>query len=345
MRIARAASSPTSSSTPRPARATPIAAGHHRHRHHRLPDGRQEAEQHRDHRKGRQHGAGQARTPREEGLLHHRPRRARRSTARARRTTAPSSRARARQLHHRAAEPGDRARRCPTTPRRSSSPVRPTRSWPRKRTRCKAYLDGGGKLIAIVGPASKTDLNDLLQPYQVAFTGNVVVDPAKSVPQDPRVVVVDSYGTHAITTDLRDLTFFPLTTNITYPQRAAGGGTVTVAGPVVGSELGQSEPARSSSSSRPIPRGRWRWPSPSTPARPSSRSEPGAAPPTPTTNTPAPGADRLARPDLEQLAAAGAGQPDAVPQLRQLGGRAGQPDQRSRARHDAAHAGADRRRR
>jgi ABC-type uncharacterized transport system involved in gliding motility auxiliary subunit len=89
----------------------------------------------------------------------------------------------------------------------------------------KAYLDGGGKLIAILGPASKTDLNDLLAQYQVAFTGNVVVDPAKSVPQDPRVVVVDSYGSHAITTDLRDLSFFPLTTNITYPQ---GSSTVSV---------------------------------------------------------------------------------------------------------------------
>src|SRR5438067_1144231 len=58
----------------------------------------------------------------------------------------------------------------------------------------KAYLDGGGKLIAIIGPNSKTDLSDLLQNYQVGFSGTVVVDPAKSVSQDPRVVVVDSYG-------------------------------------------------------------------------------------------------------------------------------------------------------
>ena len=45
----------------------------------------------------------------------------------------------------------------------------------------KAYLDGGGKLIAIIGPNSKTDLSDLLQNYQVGFSGTVVVDPAKSV--------------------------------------------------------------------------------------------------------------------------------------------------------------------
>ena len=91
----------------------------------------------------------------------------------------------------------------------------------------KAYLDGGGKLIALLGPNSKTDLNDLLQNYQVAFTTNVVIDPAKSVPQDPRVVVVDSYGTHAITQDLRSLTFFPLTDNITYPSTPPQGVTIT----------------------------------------------------------------------------------------------------------------------
>ena len=91
----------------------------------------------------------------------------------------------------------------------------------------KAYLDGGGKLVALLGPNSKTDLSDLLQNYQVNFTSNVVIDPAKSVPQDPRVIVVDNYGTHAITQDLRALTFFPLSDNITYPSAPAQGVSVT----------------------------------------------------------------------------------------------------------------------
>jgi ABC-type uncharacterized transport system involved in gliding motility auxiliary subunit len=91
----------------------------------------------------------------------------------------------------------------------------------------KAFVDGGGKVIILQGPNSKTDLSNILQNYQVAFSGNVVVDPAKSVPQDPRVVVIDSYGTHAITQDLRDLTFFPLTTNITYPSTPPAGITIT----------------------------------------------------------------------------------------------------------------------
>jgi ABC-type uncharacterized transport system involved in gliding motility auxiliary subunit len=91
----------------------------------------------------------------------------------------------------------------------------------------RAYLDGGGKLIAIIGPNSKTDLSDLFKQYEVSFANNVVVDPSRGLPQDPRVVVVDSYGSHAITKDLRDLSFFPLATSINYPSTPANGETVT----------------------------------------------------------------------------------------------------------------------
>ncbi len=92
----------------------------------------------------------------------------------------------------------------------------------------KAYMDGGGKLIAIIGPSSKADLNDLLQPYQVSFAGNVIIDPVMSAPQDPRIVAVNSYASHAITKDLsQTLTFFPLATSISYPGASQGGFTVT----------------------------------------------------------------------------------------------------------------------
>src|SRR5213079_1085844 len=86
----------------------------------------------------------------------------------------------------------------------------------------KAYLDGGGKLIVIIGANSKTDLNDLLQPYQVSFNPTVVIDQTKGLPQDPRVVVVDSYGSSPITKDLRDLTFFPVSSYITFSTGAQG---------------------------------------------------------------------------------------------------------------------------
>jgi gliding motility-associatede transport system auxiliary component len=106
----------------------------------------------------------------------------------------------------------------------------------------KAFVDGGGKLIILEGPNSKADFSNILQNYQVAFTGNVVVDPAKSVPQDPRVVVVDSYGNHAITKDLRDLTFFPLTTNITYPSTPPTGMAITALAQSSSSSWGNTNP-------------------------------------------------------------------------------------------------------
>jgi ABC-type uncharacterized transport system involved in gliding motility auxiliary subunit len=40
----------------------------------------------------------------------------------------------------------------------------------------KAYLDGGGKLIALLGPNSKTDLSDLLQNYQVSSSPRIQRD-------------------------------------------------------------------------------------------------------------------------------------------------------------------------
>jgi ABC-type uncharacterized transport system involved in gliding motility auxiliary subunit len=91
----------------------------------------------------------------------------------------------------------------------------------------KAYVDGGGKLIVLMGPNSKTDLSSILQNYQVGFSNNVVIDPTKSVPQDPRVVVIDSYGSSPITQDLRDLTFFPLSSSITYPSTPPAGMSIT----------------------------------------------------------------------------------------------------------------------
>jgi ABC-type uncharacterized transport system involved in gliding motility auxiliary subunit len=89
----------------------------------------------------------------------------------------------------------------------------------------KAYLDGGGKLLVLLGPNSKTDINDLLQPYQVAFNPTVVVDQANGLPQNPTVIVVNSYGNSPITQDLRDVTFFPVSSYITYPSTQGASAT------------------------------------------------------------------------------------------------------------------------
>jgi gliding motility-associatede transport system auxiliary component len=94
----------------------------------------------------------------------------------------------------------------------------------------KAYLDGGGKLVALIGPGSQTDLNDLLQPYQVGVTGNVIVDPVMSAPQDPRIVAVNTYSTHAITKNMGQLlTFYPLATSLTAPTGQNANGITVLA--------------------------------------------------------------------------------------------------------------------
>jgi len=93
----------------------------------------------------------------------------------------------------------------------------------------KAYLDGGGKVILLIGPASNANFNDLLQNYGISVSGNVVVDPVMSAPQDPRIIAVTSYGNSPITKDLsQTLTFFPLATTINAPNANSSNGTVTV---------------------------------------------------------------------------------------------------------------------
>jgi ABC-type uncharacterized transport system involved in gliding motility auxiliary subunit len=93
----------------------------------------------------------------------------------------------------------------------------------------RAYLQGGGRVLAMIGPSSKTDLNDLFQQWQVAFTNVVVIDPQRGLPQNPSVIVVDSYGQHDITKSLRDLTFFPVSDAITYPSSPQGATVVALA--------------------------------------------------------------------------------------------------------------------
>ena len=94
----------------------------------------------------------------------------------------------------------------------------------------KAYLDGGGKLVALIGPGSNTDLNDVLQPYQVGVTGNVVVDLVNSLPQDPRLVAAISYSTHAITKNMaQTITVYPPATSLTAPSGQNANGLTVLA--------------------------------------------------------------------------------------------------------------------
>jgi ABC-type uncharacterized transport system involved in gliding motility auxiliary subunit len=104
----------------------------------------------------------------------------------------------------------------------------PTNAFlPEEKDVLRAYLDGGGKLMLMIGPGSQADFNDLLTKYQVSVNASaIVVDPAQPFLNDPRVPVVDKYGTHAITKDLRLATFYPASSPISIPSGSAGDATV-----------------------------------------------------------------------------------------------------------------------
>jgi ABC-type uncharacterized transport system involved in gliding motility auxiliary subunit len=93
----------------------------------------------------------------------------------------------------------------------------------------KAYVDGGGSLFILQDPGSKADFSELLSPYGVSFSQNLVVDPSQNYLGDVRVPVVSKYGTHATTQGLRVATFYPGTTNMAYPQDSPGGSLTAIA--------------------------------------------------------------------------------------------------------------------
>jgi len=85
----------------------------------------------------------------------------------------------------------------------------------------QAYLNGGGRLIFATDPwldkPVQDSANALLQPYQVAFSGGLVLDtdPAHTSSNDPTTPLVSEYGGSPITADLSNrFTFFPQPTSI-----------------------------------------------------------------------------------------------------------------------------------
>ena len=91
----------------------------------------------------------------------------------------------------------------------------------------KAYLDGGGAVMILQDPNSKTDFSSLLEPYGVAFTHNYAVDPTKAFFGDPLVPVADTYGSHATTKGLSAASFYPDSSTITTPATPPQGVTIT----------------------------------------------------------------------------------------------------------------------
>src|SRR5207247_8142377 len=62
-----------------------------------------------------------------------------------------------------------------------------SRLVPEEMDTLKAYLDGGGKLLIMVGPGSEADFNDPLSKYGVPIdTKTVVIDPGQPYLNDVR---------------------------------------------------------------------------------------------------------------------------------------------------------------
>lgn len=85
-----------------------------------------------------------------------------------------------------------------------------------ERDALRAYLDGGGKLFVLMDAQSRTELDDLFARWEVSFSKNLIVDPARGLFGDALLVVADAYGQHATTRDLRVATFYPGVQAINY---------------------------------------------------------------------------------------------------------------------------------
>jgi ABC-type uncharacterized transport system involved in gliding motility auxiliary subunit len=76
-------------------------------------------------------------------------------------------------------------------------------------TRLQQFQTRKGGLLLLIDPQTNPELDDLLEPWGVAFSDRILVDPAAG--RDGAVTVITEYGQHPITDGLNNgITFFPL---------------------------------------------------------------------------------------------------------------------------------------
>lgn len=81
----------------------------------------------------------------------------------------------------------------------------------------KKYLSGGGRALVMLRPRSSDELKPLLAEYGVAVDDNVVVDQVVRLFQGPAVglnPLVNQYGNHEITANLKQMTVFPMSRSV-----------------------------------------------------------------------------------------------------------------------------------
>lgn len=82
------------------------------------------------------------------------------------------------------------------------------------------YLDRKGKLILLVDAVpSESNAGEIVKRWDLTFGDGVVVDPLSALPQDPTVLIEQTYGQHTISKDLATTaTIMPSATSIEIPQ-------------------------------------------------------------------------------------------------------------------------------
>ncbi len=84
------------------------------------------------------------------------------------------------------------------------------------------YLSGGGHLLLLVGPGSKTGVEALALRRGVIFREDTVIDPVSRLfGRDYTTPVIQTYGEHEIVKDFRLVTLFPLSQSIAFDSAKA----------------------------------------------------------------------------------------------------------------------------
>jgi ABC-type uncharacterized transport system involved in gliding motility auxiliary subunit len=81
----------------------------------------------------------------------------------------------------------------------------------------EAYLGRGGRLLVLAGPRQGTELGALLDKWGVKLGNDIVIDREVRLFEGPRLGVVpiaQTYGTHPITENFRDITVYPQTRTV-----------------------------------------------------------------------------------------------------------------------------------
>lgn len=87
------------------------------------------------------------------------------------------------------------------------------------------YLDGGGHAILLLPPQTGAELKPLLSSFGIELGDDVVVDQMVRLFQGPALglnPMVETYGAHPITSDMRERTIFPLTRSVSPAETKPG---------------------------------------------------------------------------------------------------------------------------